>query len=131
MTRRRSRPRLPWLEFEHRGEPLLPMAEFRARLLRGFLLGAGLIVGSLVIGVCGYHWLAGLPWVDSILNASMILAGMGPVDPLSTAVAKLFASGYALFSGVMFLTSVGVLVSPIVHRFLHRFHLETDSESRS
>ena len=76
----------------------------------------------------GYHAIGGLPWVDSILNASMILTGMGPVDPMRTAAAKLFASAYAIFSGVAFLTSVGVLLAPLFHRFLHHFHLEVEGE---
>ena len=80
--------------------------------------------GSLALGVMGYHWIARLGWVDAILNASMILAGMGPVDPLQGNAAKLFASAYAMFSGVMFLTSVGMLMTPVVHHFMHRFHLE-------
>jgi len=92
-----------------------------------FGLGAfGLVIASLAAGAIGYHFICGLPWVDSILNASMILTGMGPVDPMRTTAAKLFASAYAIFSGVAFLTIVGVLVAPIIHRYLHRFHLEMD-----
>ena len=94
-------------------------------------LSGGLIVGSLAIGAVGYRMLAHLSWVDALLNASMILTGMGPVDPMPTAGAKLFASAYALFSGVAFLTSVGVLLAPVVHRLLHRFHLEMDEGSGS
>ena len=74
----------------------------------------------------GYHLTAGLDWVDALLNASMILTGMGPVSPLATNGAKLFASAYALFSGVIFIASAGVAVGPVAHRFLHRFHLELD-----
>ena len=87
-----------------------------------------MVAVSLTIGVVGYHVTAGLSWVDSLLNASMILTGMGPVDPLPTATAKLFASAYAIFSGVAFLTIVAVMLAPLVHRFLHRFHLELDDE---
>lgn len=123
MTRLRPRPRLPLIEFESLGEPLLPLRQFWGRMLRATLVGSGMIGGSLLIGVLGYHWLDRLGWVDSILNASMILGGMGPVDPMTTTAAKLFASAYALFSGVTFLTSVGVLLAPAVHRFMHRFHL--------
>jgi hypothetical protein len=72
----------------------------------------------------GYHRIAGLGWVDSVLNASMILTGMGPVDPMTTTAAKLFASAYALFSGVVFLSAVGIVLSPIFHRILHAFHLD-------
>lgn len=80
--------------------------------------------GSLALGVLGYHLVAGLSWIDALVNASMILTGMGPVNEMSTVGAKLFASFYALFSGVAFLTIVAVLLAPAVHRFLHRFHLD-------
>ena len=93
---------------------------------RGILASSALIAISLGIGVVGYHLTAGLDWVDALLNASMILTGMGPVSPLATNGAKLFASAYALFSGVIFIASVGVAVAPVAHRFLHRFHLELD-----
>jgi hypothetical protein len=121
-----SRPRgkhRPIGHYEHRGEPLLPMRVFWLRLVRSILIGCSVLGGALAIGVLGYHGLARLGWIDAILNASMILAGMGPVDPLPTSAAKLFASAYAIFSGVVFLTSVGVILSPVYHRFIHRFHL--------
>ena len=82
------------------------------------------IVFSLAIGVVGYHSIAGLPWIDSLLNASMILGGMGPVDRLHTSAAKLFASFYALFSGLMFIGIATVLLAPFVHRLLHRIHYD-------
>ena len=108
--------------------PLISPAEFALRVAKNAALGLVLIVVSLAIGVVGYHVTAGLGWVDSLLNASMILTGMGPVDQLQTDGAKLFASAYALFSGVAFLTIVAVLMAPLVHRFLHRFHLEIADE---
>lgn len=74
----------------------------------------------------GYHFLEELSWIDSLLNASMILGGMGPVAPLRTAGGKIFASFYALYSGVVLLASVGILATPIFHRFLHNFHLAED-----
>jgi hypothetical protein len=83
-----------------------------------------LLGGALLIGVAGYHFFAGLAWVDALLNASMILTGMGPVDVLTSTGAKIFASAYALFSGVVFLSATGVIIAPVVHRVLHRFHLE-------
>ncbi len=109
--------------YEHRHEPLLPRAKFLARLAGHALVAGGIVVGSLGIGVLGYHYLEGLAWVDSILNASMILGGMGPVDTLHTTGGKLFASAYALFSGMIFLVAAGVLFLPVVHRILHGFHL--------
>ena len=87
------------------------------------------MAGSLALGVLGYHFLARLTWLDALVNASMILTGMGPVDQMTTVGAKLFASFYALFSGVAFLTIVAVLLAPAVHRFLHRFHLDLAGDS--
>jgi hypothetical protein len=72
----------------------------------------------------GYHFFEGLRWIDAFANAAMILSGMGPLDPIKTNAGRLFAGFYAIFSGVAFLTTVGVLLAPVVHRFLHRFHLE-------
>jgi hypothetical protein len=66
--------------------------------------------------------------VDSLLNASFILTGMGPVDPLKTVAGKLFASAYAIFSGIAFLSTIGLLMTPLAHRFLHHFHLEQGRE---
>ncbi len=82
-----------------------------------------MILVALGIGILGYHFLEGLSWINSLLNASMILGGMGPVNPLQTTAGKLFASFYALFSGVVFIAAMGVLAAPIFHRFLHHFHL--------
>ena len=103
---------------------LPPPATFVRRLL-GSVAVAGAVVGAcLGLGILGYHAFARLPWIDALLNAAMILTGMGPVDPMITTSAKLFASFYALFSGVAFITTMGILLAPLVHRFLHRFHLE-------
>jgi hypothetical protein len=90
----------------------------------------GILAVSLGIGVVGYHTLEGLPWLDALLNASMILGGMGPVDILKTDGGKLFASLYAIFSGVVFLVSVGVLVTPVAHRLFHALHLDLDNRNR-
>lgn len=98
--------------YEHRSQPLLPKHKFvRRLLLHGFAAGAVIVV-SLGAGVLGYRILADLPWVDALLNASMILGGMGPVDPLPTTAAKIFASLYALFSGIVFLVTAGILFAP-------------------
>jgi hypothetical protein len=113
--------------YEHRKQPLASGRVFARRLLRNGLIGGGMILVALGIGVGGYHFLEGLSWIDSLLNASMILGGMGPVNPLQTVAGKLFASFYALFSGVVFIAAMGVLGAPIFHRFLHRFHLAEDS----
>jgi hypothetical protein len=110
--------------FEHHRQPLLSRPAFARRVARHGILGSLLIAVSLGIGTVGYRAIAGLDWVDSVLNASMILTGMGPVTPMQTTAAKLFASAYAIFSGVVFLSTVGVMAAPIAHRFLHRLHLD-------
>ena len=115
--------------FEHRKEPLLPKSAFLRRLARYAIIALGIDLSSLVIGVLGYHFSEGFPWIDSLLNAAMILGGMGPVNELHTAAGKLFASFYALYSGVVFVVVAGVLFAPVVHRFLHHFHLEADNSS--
>jgi hypothetical protein len=98
---------------------------FAARLLAHFAVSSALIAVSLLIGVLGYHGLEGLPWIDALLNASMLMGGMGPVDTLHTTAGKLFASGYALYCGLVLLIAAGILLAPIIHRVLHRFHLES------
>ena len=115
--------------FEHHTQPLATQAEFTRRILRYSLVTAGVILSSLVMGMLGYHDLESLSWIDSLLNASMILGGMGPVNPLQTDAGKIFASLYALYSGIILLASVGILVTPIFHRFMHRFHLELEDDS--
>jgi hypothetical protein len=107
--------------FKHR---LAPRREFIRRLGWSVTTGAGLIAFSLAIGIGGYHTFAGLSWIDSFLDASMILSGMGPLSPLHTTGAKLFAGCYALYSGLALLTTAGVILAPLIHRALHRFHLE-------
>jgi hypothetical protein len=110
--------------YERRQQPLLSRAKFLRRVGRHGLVALGVLVFGLGIGVLGYHWLAHLNWIDSLLNASMILGGMGPIDPLPNNAAKLFASFYALFSGLAFVGIVSVLLAPFVHRLLHRIHAE-------
>jgi hypothetical protein len=113
--------------YEHRHHPLLDTVDFVKRVLHHVILAFLVIAAGLGIGVLGYHVLAGLGWVDSLLNASMILGGMGPVDVLKTDTAKIFASFYALFSGLMFIGVATLLSAPFVHRILHRFHLDGES----
>jgi hypothetical protein len=97
---------------------------FYRRFLLALALSGGLIGFSLTLGVLGYHFIAGFNWIDSLLNAAMILTGMGPVGALTSNAAKLFASAYALFSGLVFITATGILLTPIFHRVLHKFHIE-------
>lgn len=110
--------------FERRHEPLLSRRLFFFRMARFAAFAAALASVSLLVGTIGYHGIAGLPWLDAFLNASMILTGMGPVDPMRTSCAKAFAALYALFSGVVFLSSMGVLAAPFLHRLMHRFHVK-------
>ena len=114
--------------FEHHKQPLASTSVFAQRVLRFSLFSAGIILFSLGIGIGGYHSLESLSWIDSLLNASMILGGMGPVNTLQTDAGKIFASFYALYSGIVLLASVGVLITPIFHRFMHRFHIEIKDE---
>ncbi|MGA7179514.1 MAG: hypothetical protein WBX11_08030 [Thiobacillaceae bacterium] len=109
---------------ERKYEPLAPPRVFIIRLIHSIGLAAVLIGISLTIGVAGYHWIARLGWIDALLNASMILGGMGPVDALKSNGAKLFASLYALYSGLVLIALMGILLTPIAHRVLHRFHLD-------
>lgn len=97
---------------------------FYHRFLRALVLSGCLIGLSLMVGTLGYHFIGRLTWVDAQMNAAMILTGMGPVNALGSDAAKLFASAYALFSGVVFITATGILLAPVFHRVLHRFHVE-------
>jgi hypothetical protein len=110
--------------FEHKSEKVLPLPRFYGRLARSFLWTASIVSVALSLGVVGYHEVAGLDWTDALLEASMILTGMGPVNPLTTNAAKLFASGYALFSGLIFITVMAVVLSPVLHRMLHKLHID-------
>lgn len=112
--------------FERRSERLASQSVFARRMWRYSLISTGIILFSLGIGMLGYHYLESLSWIDSLLNASMILGGMGPVNPLQTDAGKIFASFYSLYSGIILLASVGVLATPIFHRFMHRFHLDLE-----
>lgn len=118
--------------FEHRREPLLRPREFALRLLRCLGLAGGILTFSLALGSIGYHRLGELPWIDALLNSSMILTGMGPVDRMTTDEGKLFATFYSLYSGIAFLTMMAVLLAPVVHRLMHSLHadVEEDEEKR-
>ena len=115
--------------FEHRNQPLVSRGVFVQRLARHAGLALSVLAGSLCLGILGYHFFEGLSWIDALLNASMILGGMGPVDALHTAAGKLFASFYALYSGIVFLVVAGLIVAPALHRFLHHFHIEAEQET--
>lgn len=110
--------------YEHKREQLIPITIYYSRLLKHFMIVLCIILGSLLMGVFGYHFIEGLSWIDSLLNSSMILGGMGPVDILKTDGGKLFASFYALYSGIVFLVIAGIFFAPVIHRLLHKFHFE-------
>ncbi len=110
--------------FETRYDPLLPRARFLARMGRSFGVTLLIVAFSLLLGGAGYHYFGRLPWIDAVLNAAMILTGMGPVDPLRSTAGKLFATFYCLYSGIAFLTMMAVLLAPVLHRLMHKFHLE-------
>lgn len=114
--------------YEHRSKPVLSRKLFVQRLLGHFSIAMIILILSLGLGVAGYHLTEGLSLIDSILNASMILGGMGPVDAIKTPGGKLFASFYSLFSGIIFLAVVGIIIAPIAHRFLHKLHLTDDDK---
>jgi hypothetical protein len=116
--------------FEHKSARLLSRAAFYRRLALSFAFSSVVVFGTLFMGVCGYHYFENLPWIDALVNASMLLGGMGPVDPVHTVGGKLFASFYALFCGLVLIAAVGILFAPIAHRFLHRFHLEMEDEGK-
>ena len=116
--------------YEHRRAPLLPRRLFLVRVAKHVLVSAVVVFGVLGIGMAGYHWLERLSWLDAYLNAAMILGGMGPVAELHTSAGKLFAGSYALFAGIVFLVCVGVVIAPLAHRVMHRFHMADDPEEK-
>lgn len=116
--------------YEHRSEPLAPAHVLRGRLARMIGINVVVLVCSLALGVAGYHWIVGVPrLVDCVYSAAMIMGGMGPVgDPVTNDAGKWFASFYALYSGVGLLAGVGLLLAPVLHRIMHRLHLESGDE---
>jgi hypothetical protein len=116
--------------FERRHERLAPLGVFIRRIFFSLGIGIGMIAVALSIGIAGYRSIAGFGWIDSLLEASMILGGMGPVNPLTSDGAKLFASFYALFSGLIFIGVMGVVLAPLAHRLMHKVHLDDESMAK-
>lgn len=116
------------LRFESKHEPLLSRGQFARRLLRNFGAASGLIAVSLLGGMLGYHLTEGMNAVDSFVNAAMILSGMGPIGELKTTGGKLFAGCYALYSGLVLVLASGIVLAPVVHRIMHRLHVECDEK---
>lgn len=117
-------------EFEHRAEPLIPRQQFLLRVAQSGAVSLAFIAISLALGMVGYHALEDMSWIDAFLNASMLLGGMGPVTPPATFAGKLFAGIYALYCGLAVLAAAGVLLAPVVHRLMHRFHLESRAKPK-
>ena len=114
--------------YEHRNKGLLPRPQFALRVVGHLSMSGAAVFVVLGAGVLGYHFLGRLAWIDALLNASMILGGMGPVDPLPGTGAKVFASLYALFSGLFFIAMAGLVVAPFLHRLLHRLHADEETD---
>ncbi len=110
--------------YEHKKQPLAPVGTFYQRVLKHIIIAVVVLMICLAIGVTGYHYTGNIPWLDALHNASMILSGMGPVVDIKTISGKWFSSAYALFSGVVFITNVGIILAPAIHRMLHRLNLE-------
>ena len=112
--------------FEQRKEAMIGHQAFLLRLMISLCVTLAIVAVSLLLGSVGYHVYGNLPWIDALLNASMILTGMGPVDPMLTNSGKLFATFYALYSGIAFLSMIAVISAPLLHRLLHHFHLDDE-----
>ena len=114
--------------YEHTSKPLLPRRHFIRRMLLHWLLASAIVVVSLGIGIAGYQLTEGFSFLDALLNASMLLGGMGPVNELHTNAGKVFASMYALFSGMLILVVAGIVIAPLAHRLLHWMRLEKEDK---
>ena len=110
--------------YEHKKQPVATIGTFYQRILKNILIALLIMMACLAIGVAGYHYTAGIPWLDALHNSSMILSGMGPVVEIKTVSGKWFSSAYAIFSGVVFLSIVGFILAPAIHRIFHRLNSE-------
>jgi hypothetical protein len=110
--------------YERKHVPLAPRPVFLRRLARNFLIAQAIVAVSLVVGMAGYRSFEDMGWADSFVNAAMILSGMGPMGTLNTTGGKIFAGCYALYSGLVLILITGVILAPVVHRFLHKFHVQ-------
>ena len=131
MAKRSRKSRLSWLMYERRQDQLAPRSVFIKRIIASLVIALGIIVIALLIGIAGYHYIAGFNWIDSLLEASMILGGMGPIKELPNDAAKIFASIYALFSGLILIGLMGIILSPIIHRVMHKFHVDEKDVNKS
>jgi hypothetical protein len=127
MPKRRSKSNARgWWKYERRADELAPRSIFIKRIIASLGVALAVIAVALTVGITGYHFISGLNWVDSFLEASMILGGMGPVNELHGDAAKIFASIYALASGLVVIVLMGIMLAPVAHRVLHKFHVDED-----
>lgn len=112
--------------YEHKSEPVAPPQVFVTRILHSLFIAMALLAICLLIGILGYHYIAQIAWIDSLHNASMILSGMGPVVEIKNDAGKIFSSAYALFSGVAFITNIGIILAPAAHRLFHKLHADEE-----
>lgn len=117
--------------YESHSEPLLTRAAFARRLGVNLLVAFLLVGASLLAGMVGYHYFESMPWIDAFVNASMILSGMGPMGTLQTWGGKCFAGWYALYSGLALILVSGLILAPLLHRLMHRFHLDTEEDEEA
>src|ERR1041385_3245460 len=117
-----------WQNFERRSDKLAPISIYVKRIIGSLALAIVLMLVALSVGIVGYHFIAGFNLVDSLLEASMILGGMGPVRDMPNDASKIFASIYALFSGVVFIALMGIILAPVAHRVMHKFHIDEKEE---
>ena len=113
---------------EHHRQKLASNKVFLQRILRCILIAAVFLSLTISMGACAYHWMDHEPWVDAFLNAVMVMTGLGLVGNLTTIQIKIFTSFYALFSSVIFFMVLAILFAPLIHRFMHHFHLEIDKD---
>ena len=114
--------------YEHRRQRPLPRRHFILRMARHAIVALGIILGSLAAGMVGFHLTEGYGWLDSYLNAAMLLGGMGQVNPIVTSAGKLFAGSYALYAGLVVIAVMGLMLAPVIHRVLHRYHWDADEQ---
>jgi hypothetical protein len=117
-----------FFRYETKHHPVLTRKQFAKRMAKSFAMASALISFSLLAGMAGYHYLEDLSWIDAFLNAAMILGGMGPVAPIESFGGKLFAGCYALYSGLIVIVCAGVILAPVAHRMIHRFHAEAEEK---
>lgn len=110
--------------YEHKRQPLANKQTYYQRFLKNLLVAVTILTVCLLLGILGYHYTDNIEWLDALHNASMILSGMGPVVTIHSDAGKWFSSFYALFSGVVFITNIGIILAPAIHRLFHRLHLE-------